>query len=71
MSKIEVEVRFVEEESIETFQVNEGIQIAELLEELERNSETVVVKRNGLVVPEEEELTKGDKLEVVPIVSGG
>ena len=71
MSKIEVEVRFVEEESIETFQVNEGIQIAELLEELERNSETVVVKKNGLVVPEEEELTKGDKLEVVPIVSGG
>ena len=71
MSKIEVKVRFADEGGSEHREVTDGIRIGELLEGSGRNPETVVVKRNGMVVPEEEELSDGDELEVIPVVSGG
>lgn len=54
-----------------THALSSEIQILELLERLDFNLETVVVKRNGKIVPEEEKLEDGDEIEVVPVVSGG
>lgn len=45
--------------------------IARLLEELGINRETVVVSKNGEIAVEEEDLIKGDEIEIIKIVSGG
>jgi len=42
-----------------------------LLEKLEINPETVVVLRNGEVVPEFEKLSNKDRIEIIDIVSRG
>lgn len=54
-----------------TKELSSEIQIMELLEMFDFNSEEVVVKRNGMIVPEEEKLKDGDEIEVIPVVSGG
>lgn len=71
MSEIEVEVRIVTEEDPEKLRVPSGSEIIDLLRDLDQNPETVVVKRNDKIVPEEEELEDGDELLIVPVVSGG
>lgn len=71
MSKIEVKVHTVEGQGSGVHTISSGTRIADLLEEIDRNPETVVVKRNEKVVPEEEELEDGDEIEVIPVVSGG
>lgn len=71
MSRIEVKVHTVEGRGSGVHTISSGTRIAGLLEEIDRNPETVVVKRNEKVVPEEEELEDGDEIEVIPVVSGG
>ncbi len=51
--------------------IEKNTTIAELLEELGINRETVVVSKNGEIVVEGEALEKGDEIEVIKIVSGG
>lgn len=45
--------------------------IVDLLEQLGYSRETVVVKRNGKIVAEEERTSDGDSIEIIPIVTGG
>ncbi len=45
--------------------------IADLLRKLDQNRETIVVRRNGKIVVEEERLSDGDLIEILPIVTGG
>lgn len=45
--------------------------IYSLLARLGINRETVVVRLNGKIAAESEKLAKGDKLEIISIVSGG
>jgi thiamine biosynthesis protein ThiS len=45
--------------------------IAELLEELGINRETVVVSKNGEIAVEEDTLKKDDEVEIIKIISGG
>jgi sulfur carrier protein len=45
--------------------------IADLLQKLGHSRETVVVRRNGKIVAEEECLADGDLIEILPIVTGG
>ena len=71
MSNINVEIRIADEDSIKPREISDGTKIIDLLKDLETNPETVVVKRNGIVVPEEEELSDNDEIEVIPVVSGG
>ncbi len=71
MDDIEVNVRIVSDEGSGTYKLGSGSSIRDLLESLDRNPETVVVKRNDKIVPEEEELESGDEIVVVPVVSGG
>jgi len=54
-----------------TLKMPEKSSIENLLEELEINPETVVVLRNGEVVPDFERLSKGDRIEIIDIVSRG
>lgn len=55
----------------EEHSLTSGDRILDLLEELDRNPETLVVKRNEKIVPEEEELEDGDEVVIIPVVSGG
>lgn len=45
--------------------------ILDLLNRLGYNRETVAIRRNGKIVAEEEELSDGDLVEVMTIVTGG
>lgn len=45
--------------------------ISDLLERLGYSRETVVVRRNGKIVVEEEHLSNGDLVEIIPVVTGG
>lgn len=68
---ISITVKEVRANDKATHDLSSKIQILELLERLDFNPETVVVKRNGKIVPEEEKLEDGDEIEIVPVVSGG
>lgn len=45
--------------------------IKDVLGELEIPIETVVVKKNGQIVIEEEEISDGDIIEVIRVIYGG
>ncbi len=45
--------------------------IRELMEELSINPETVVVRKNGEIVLDEEEIEEGDEIDFLRVVSGG
>ncbi|MBE2899707.1 sulfur carrier protein ThiS [Methanothermobacter thermautotrophicus] len=45
--------------------------IKDILGDLEIPVETVVVKRNGEIVIEEEEISDGDIIEVIRVIYGG
>ncbi len=71
MTEIDVSAKLVDEGSCRNMKISDQAKISNLLEKLDKNLESVVVKRNGMVVTEEEELSNGDEIEVIPIVSGG
>lgn len=59
----------------EARQIDSGLTVAELLEEIGVKAETVVVELNGTLVTrehfEDEPIGGGDRLELVRIVGGG
>lgn len=48
-----------------------GDSVSDILEKAEINSETVIVKKNDTIIPDDEELSDGDEIVVLKIVSGG
>lgn len=42
-----------------------------LLEQLEINSETVVITRNGELITEDDNVSGDDKVKIISVVSGG
>ncbi len=64
-----VEVR--EGKKIRKVMVKSRSTINDILRELGYNREEVVVRLNGKIVAEEEELSRGDSIEVIRIVTGG
>lgn len=68
---IEVNVKDIEAGESKTHILTPESSILDLLENIDFNPETVVVKRNGKIVPEEEIMEDGDEIEIVPVVSGG
>lgn len=71
MSGITVSVRRIGSQKSQEYKLSKNSRIINLLQETEFNTETVVVRRNGKIVPEEEQLRDGDELELIPVVSGG
>jgi sulfur carrier protein len=45
--------------------------VSVLLDRLEINRESVLVVRNGTIVPGDQRLEPGDEVEVRPVISGG
>ncbi|MFB6076466.1 MAG: MoaD/ThiS family protein [Candidatus Aenigmatarchaeota archaeon] len=66
---MEVKIKFREEES--EIEIEEGSIIEDVLERVGINKETVIVKRNGKIIPPEEDVNDKDYLECIRIISGG
>nr|AGF93424.1 thiamine S [uncultured organism] len=71
MSDIHVEVKVISGEGSGSYKLKPGSKLQDLLGDLNKNPETVVVKRNDKIVPEDEELEDEDKVEIISVVSGG
>ncbi|RLF61187.1 MAG: thiamine S protein [Thermoplasmata archaeon] len=48
-----------------------NMKISRLLEELDINREEVIVFKKGEICVEEEEIRKGEEIEILKVVSGG
>ncbi|HSO25599.1 MAG TPA: MoaD/ThiS family protein [Methanobacteriaceae archaeon] len=55
----------------ESRDLSEGLTIKNFLEEMDFPLETVVVKKNGQIVIEEEIIIEGDIIEVIKVIYGG
>lgn len=64
-------VRVVGQRAARKVKLASGAKVLNLLNQLGQNRETVVVRLNGKIVPEEERLRGGDSVEILPIVTGG
>ena len=71
MSEITVKVELLAERETKKHTLPEGSKIEDLLEIIGQNPETLVVKRNDKITPENDELEDGDEIKIVPVVSGG
>ncbi len=71
MKDIEVRVKVVGEGKARRLTLASRATVSDLLGQLEQNRETVVVRLNGRIIAEEERLRSGDRLEVLPVVTGG
>ncbi len=71
MSVIKITAREVGNRQVRELQLAPMGTAADLLKELGHNQEVVVVRRNGRIVPEGEQLADGDEIEIIPVVSGG
>jgi thiamine biosynthesis protein ThiS len=71
MPVIEISVREMVKGQSHKIQLAPTSNILDLLEELGRSPEVVIVRKNGKIVPEKEQLADGDEIEVIPVVSGG
>ncbi|MCK9152145.1 MoaD/ThiS family protein [Methanobacterium alcaliphilum] len=49
----------------------DGITIKNILEDMDFPTETVVVKKNGQIVIEEEKIHEGDVIEIIKVIYGG
>jgi sulfur carrier protein len=47
------------------------VQVSALLSRLDLNRESVLVIRNGAIVPGDETLLEADEVEIRPVISGG
>lgn len=45
--------------------------VLKIIKKLKMNPEIVVVKKNDRIVPLEETLKEGDKVEIIRVISGG
>ncbi|HID60292.1 MAG TPA: sulfur carrier protein ThiS [Hadesarchaea archaeon] len=71
LGKTLVRVRITGQKVARKVGVVKKTKIADLLKQLGLNRETVVVKLNGKIVTEDERLSDGDSVEILPIVTGG
>ena len=49
----------------------EGKNIKEILDKLKINPATVMIVKNDCLVSEDSEITKGDKIKLLSVISGG
>ena len=71
MSEIEVKVKVIGQKAARMVKTPARTSIVGLLDKIEQNRETVVVRVNGKIIAEEELLANGDLVEILPIVTGG
>lgn len=71
MKTIVVSVRILPGKKKQRIKLPTRSKVAGLLDALDLNPQTVVVRCNSKIVAEGERLTSGDLVEIVPIVTGG
>jgi thiamine biosynthesis protein ThiS len=69
--EITVKVRVIGQRAARRVMVPQKARIADLLDQLSQNRETVVVRVNGKIVADEERLVDGDSVEILTVVTGG
>ena len=50
---------------------NDNTSINDVLEDMDLSSETVVAKKNGEIVVEDEKIQDGDEIQLIQIIYGG
>ena len=58
-------------DKVEERELDGELTIKHLLDNLELSSETMVTKKNGEIVIEEEKIEDGDEIEFIQIIYGG
>ncbi|MDO5818983.1 MAG: MoaD/ThiS family protein [Methanobrevibacter sp.] len=58
-------------DKVEERELDGELTIKDLLDDLELSSETVVSKKNGEIVIDEEKIEDGDEIEFIQIIYGG
>jgi len=71
MKGIIITVKLYGQRKTKRLRLTQGAKIADLLKRLNYNPDVVAVRCNKKIVPEEERLTNGDIVEIIPIVTGG
>jgi sulfur carrier protein len=71
MKGIVVTIKMYGQRKITKIKLMQSAKIADLLKQLNYNPDVVAVRCNKKIVPEEERLTNGDIVEIIPIVTGG
>jgi sulfur carrier protein len=61
---------FNEKKEIRTLE-NNDTSIKDILEDMDLSSETVVTKKNGDIVIEDEKIADGDEIQIIQIIYGG
>ncbi|MCK5062543.1 MAG: MoaD/ThiS family protein [Candidatus Aenigmarchaeota archaeon] len=52
-------------------EIDSNQRISDIMKKMDINAETVIVKVNGAIEPEDITLEKEDKIEIIKIISGG
>jgi len=71
MKTIVVSVKILSKRQKQHIKLPTRAKVAGLLDALDLNPQTVVVRCNGKIVTEGERLVSGDLVEIIPIVTGG
>lgn len=71
MRTIAVRTRIIGEGRTRVVRLRYGSTALDLLKKIGLNRETVIVRINGRISPEEERLKGGDSVEILKIVTGG
>jgi sulfur carrier protein len=71
MKRIIATVKLYGQRKAKKIRLTQGAKIVDLLKQLNYNPDVVAVRCNKKIVPEEERLTNGDLVEIIPIVTGG
>ncbi len=58
-------------DNVEEREINGELTIKDLLDDLDLSSETMVAKKNGEIVIEDESIEDGDAIELIQIIYGG
>ncbi len=66
-----MEFTLINNKKTEQLSLKKNLTIKKLLDEIEKPLETVVIKKNGQIVLEEEIIQEGDTIEVIQIIYGG
>lgn len=61
----------LQEEKTDTFEVSEGVIVADFLEDRGIERQEVLVSRDGKIISETAELEDGDEINVFDVIAGG
>lgn len=71
LGEITVKVRVIGQGAARKIKVPQKTKVADLIDQLGQNRETVVVRLNGKIVAEDERLADGNSVEILTVVTGG